>query len=122
MATARIAAGLVKAAADTKQEAIEAKVAAGRLADIEEIRQEPIISGPFWNRTVQVRSAAEAEAKYDERIEFGRTTVWWRSLSRKEGLGRARAIAALATAALTSGDGYVTLDADEVQFLGLEGK
>lgn len=122
MATARIAAGLVNAAAVTKQEAIEAMVEAGRLADIEEIRQEPIVSGPFWNRTVKVRSAADAEAEYAERLGFGRTTVWWRSVSRNKGLCKAREIAGLANAALTSGDGYVTLDADEVRFLGLEGK
>lgn len=123
MASARIAAGLVKAAATAKHAEIDAKVERWRADQIAKVQLETKAEGPFWARRYSVRTPAEAEAEYDRRASCSDTEEFWDSFGRPaRGLEKSRSIVAAATAALTSGDGYVTLDADEVRFLGLEGK
>lgn len=121
MATARIAAGLVKAAADTKRGQVEYAVKQWRAAQVANVKAEPKIEGPFWRRTITHLTQEQAETEYDRLVGILATRQYWDDrYYRPRGIDRANHLAALATAALTSGDGYVTLDADEVRFLGLE--
>lgn len=121
MATARIAAGLVLTAATARQATIEAACAMWLEGEIEKVRKEPKVEGPFWRRTITYLTTEQAADEYRRLVAIPRTSQWWGETNKPNaGLGVAKKVQQLARAALSSGDGLVTLDADEVRFLGLE--
>ena len=123
MATARIEAGFVAEAALSKATEIESVCAAWRAEQIAKVQRHPKIAGPFWRRTITVLSAEEAKAEYERLCGIHGTKQWWDEMDEpSHGLRTSRRIHRLALTAVTDGDGYVTLDADEVRLLGLSAK
>lgn len=122
MATARIAAGLVLTAARKKHAEIEAACDLWRAAEIEKVRAEPKVEGPFWRRTVTYLTVADAELEYDRLVRIPHTQQWWdRGTRPATHLGFVAKAQQLARAAMPTagGDGYVMLNEDEVRILEL---
>lgn len=120
MANARIAAGLVLTAGQTKHAEITQACAAWRDAQIAKVQGEPKIEGAFWRRTITTLTRDQAEAEYDRLVKQIYSPQWWAEIGKPgAGIGFSLTVQELARAALDTGDGFVTLDADEVRFLGL---
>lgn len=120
MATAKIAAGLVLTAGSAKQVEIEERCALWLDGQIAKVQAEPEITGPFWRRTITHLTLEQATEKYHEWVQIPHTRQWWDEIEKPNaGLGFAKKVQQLAREAMSSGDGFVILDADEVRFLGL---
>jgi hypothetical protein len=134
MASARIDAAAVYRAAEAKWAEAETERAAAKDAWFTQRLREPVQRWALWWKRDHYRTQAELEAEYVHTSEiqwvseeYENESKFWRTQ------GKAERLRDIAKAALTrgtlhggigygSGDGYVTLDADEVRFLGLEGK
>lgn len=123
MATARIAATAVHRAAEAKIAEQKKAEADAIVARLDELEREPVTTGALWWKRTHYRTRAEADAELDR---SGRFFIRQIHLQR---IGRAAKLRDLAKAALSGchsgigtgkGDGFVTLDADDVRFLGLE--
>ena len=133
MATARIDAAAVYRAADAKWAEAEKGRLAAKEAWFAERLSKPVKRGMLWWKHDHYRPQAELEARYTAiksgwgSAQYYTEREFWKSQGKASKL-RDVAKAALqqgvrhSTIGTGSGDGFVTLDADEVLFLGLERK
>lgn len=132
MASARIAADDVYRAAVAKRSQSQQSQNRAKADWFKEELNSPVKRGAIWWRRDHYRTQAELEAVYVKSPDYGwGSHRYWAERCHEDEQARATKFAAIAKAALTKGvmhsgigsgygDGFVTLDADEVRFLGLE--
>jgi hypothetical protein len=121
MATAVFRADTVLTFAERKFAQINDRLAKWREEQVAKVAARPKVTGPFWRIEVRHLTLAEAEIEYARLVSIVQTSEWWASLDKpSRGRGAAERLAGIAKAAIYKGEGSVTLNDDEVEFLGLD--
>lgn len=119
-ASAKIAAGIVLAAARGIKERAEACIIDRRKTFFEKALKTPVRRGRLWWSYKHYRTEAECLAYYQEPRGWYGSREYEDTCRPKREIEWADEYTALAKASLSSGDGFVKLTAECVQFLGLE--
>lgn len=119
MSTASIDAGVIRDAAIRVVSSIDTDRASRKAIRVSEILKEPVVTGPFWRKTIHRRTPDEAAARYDDLLEHRHTPDWWDDLGNGERRDRAIRIRDLAATAIRDGRCVVVIDHHEATFLKL---
>lgn len=119
MATAAIDAIVIRDAAIRIVSSIDIDRAGRKAIRIAEILREPVVTGPFWRRTVHRRTPDEAAERYDDLLRHCHTPDWWDDLGNSKRRAEATRIRDLASMAIKDGRFVVTIDHNESAFLKL---